>query len=122
MGVICYEDLDVYKKGFAAVKTVYAWCKKLPSEERFGLISQLQRAAASVPANVAEGFIRRMPRDKARFYSIAEGSAEEVSVFIRIAMTVGYAPPPEGLFASVKDLAKMLRRLTDVTLAGIEGR
>jgi four helix bundle protein len=121
--VSCYEDLDVYKKSMAAVKAVYDGCKKLPPEERYGLTGlELQRAAASVPANVAEGFIRRMPRDKARFYNVAEGSAEEVSVLIRIATTGGYAPPPAGLFPSVKDLAKMLRRLTDVTLARIGGR
>jgi four helix bundle protein len=50
-----HEDLDVWQQGIALVDDVYDLCKGLPSDERFGLISQLQRAAVSVPANIAEG-------------------------------------------------------------------
>lgn len=77
----------------------------------------MQRAAASVPGNIAEGFIRLWPRDKARFYDIAEASAEELSVFVRLAARLNYQGQPSELLATVKDTAKMLRRLTNVTLA-----
>ena len=79
----------------------------------------MQRAAASVPANIAEGFIRLWPKDKARFYNIAEGSAEELSVFVRLATGLAYPNQPADLITVVKDTAKMLRRLTNVTLARI---
>lgn len=77
---------------------------------------QMRRPAASVPANIAEGFARRKPRDQARLYTIAEGSAEELSVFVRLAAALGYGSRPEELQKLAKDTARMARRLTDVTL------
>jgi len=117
MGIIRYEDLDVYRKAVDLTLAVYAWTRHFPSDERFALSCQMHRASASVPANIAEGFVRRRPKDKARFYNIAEGSAEELSVFVRLAEKLGYPQQPPGLLGMVKDAAKMLRRLTDVTLA-----
>ena len=85
-------------------------------EERFALAVQMHRAASSVPANIAEGFVRLRPRDKARFYNIAEGSAEELSVFVRLADRLHYPGQPPNLLEVVTDCAMMLRRLTNVTL------
>jgi len=110
------EDLDVYQKAFQAVLTVHDWTRHFPMEERFALVVQMHRAASSVPANIAEGFVRLRPRDKARFYNIAEGSAEELSVLVRLAARLDYPGQPPNLLATVKDCAMMLRRLTHVTL------
>ena len=117
MAINRYEDLDVYQKAYDLTLAVYAWTRRFPSEERYGLCVQMQRAASSVPANIAEGFVRLWPRDKARFYNIAEGSAEELSVFVRLATNLAYPGQPPELLSIVKDTAKMLRRLTNVTLA-----
>ena len=118
MGIKRSEDLEVSKKGFEVTLVVYHWTRTFPSEERFALALQMRRAAASIPANIAEGFARRKPNDKARFYNIAEASAEELSVFIRIASALGYVGLPSDLAEKVKATARMLRRLTDVTLSG----
>ncbi len=62
-----------------------------PKHETFGLSSQMQRAAVSVPANIAEGFKRRGRSDKARFMNIAQASLEECRYFMILAQDLGYA-------------------------------
>ena len=116
MGITRYEDLDVYNKSVDLVLAIYDWARHFPVEERFALVVQMHRAAASVPANIAEGFIRRSLRDKARFYNIAEGSAEELCVFIRLATKLGYPNSPPDPLGAAKEVAKMLHRLGEVTL------
>jgi four helix bundle protein len=101
-----------------AVLAVYVLTRKFPMDERFGLSAQMRRAAASVPANIAEGYGRRGPREKAGFYSIATGSAEELKYFLILAKDLKYVPEPESLWASVEDVCRMLRRLTESTLRG----
>lgn len=54
-----YEDLDVWKKAIELVVAVYSLTKEFPSEKRFGLVSQMRRAAVSIPSNIAEGYARR---------------------------------------------------------------
>jgi four helix bundle protein len=108
------------ERGFEATLAVYGWTRRFPADERFGLSLQMRRAAASIPANIAEGFARRRPRDKARLYNIAEGSAEELSVFVRLATALGYSDRPEDVQKLVKDTAMMARRLTDVTLGRVD--
>ena len=59
MPVKTYRDLDVWQKAMDLVESVYALARALPADEKFGLTSQMQRAAVSVPANIAEGNARR---------------------------------------------------------------
>ena len=120
MSIIRHEDLDAWQRGFETAIAVYEWTERFPAEERFGLTMQLRRAAASIPANIAEGFARRKPKDKARLYNIAEGSAEEVSVFVRLGTVLGFGSKSEGLEKLVKSAAMLARRLTDATLARAE--
>ena len=117
MGITRYEDLDVYKRAFELTLAVYDWARHFPIEERFALTVQMHRAAASIVANIAEGFVRFRPRDKARFYNIAEGSAEELSVFVRLAERLQYPNKPPDVLGITKDIAKMLHRLGRITLA-----
>ena len=70
---------------------VYQLSDSFPAKENFALTSQLRRAAMSVPANIAEGFKKRGPRDKLRFYNIAQGSLEESRYFMILACDLGYA-------------------------------
>lgn len=69
---------------------VYEVAKKFPQEERFGLVSQLRRAASSVPANIAEDFGKRTPRDFLRHLDIAGGSLEETRYFLLLAKELNY--------------------------------
>ena len=77
-----FKELLIWQKGMGIWKSCYEMTKTLPSDERFGLVSQINRAAASIPANIAEGSSRKSQKDYARFIQIALGSAFEVETFV----------------------------------------
>ena len=97
----------------AWVKRVYALSHQLPDSERFGLISQLQRAAVSVPANIAEGAARDHTGDYLRHLSFALGSLAEVETLIQLAIDLNYTSSTlcEDLFRTSDEIGKMLRGL-----------
>ena len=111
-----FTQLDVWKKAHEAVLAVYILTRKFPADERFGLSIQMRRAASSIPANIAEGYGRRAAKDKARFYTIAAGSAEELKYFLILSKDLKYLQDVTALWRSVEDVCRMLRRLTDATL------
>ena len=80
-----YKELIIWKKGIELVKSVYAFSKSFPAEEKFGMISQLTRATVSIPANIADGSSRNSEKDYARFLQIALGSAFKVQTYLVIA-------------------------------------
>lgn len=80
-GIVSFQQLDAWQEAHRLVLMVYKATKGFPPEERFGLVTQMRRAAVSVAANIAEGFKRRGLQEKIRFYNIAEGSLEEVKYF-----------------------------------------
>jgi four helix bundle protein len=86
-----FQDLLVWQKAHALVLGIYRITAGFPKQETFGLSSQMQRAAVSVPANIAEGFKRRGRADKARFMNIAQASLEECRYFLILAEDLGYA-------------------------------
>lgn len=85
-----FTDLIVWKEGHELVIMVYKITKIFPKEETYSLIDQMRRAAASVTANIAEGFGRHGYREKLQFYYLAQGSLTELKNFILIAKDVGY--------------------------------
>ncbi|MFK8057596.1 MAG: four helix bundle protein [Saprospiraceae bacterium] len=80
-----YEKLDVYNKALDLAEQVYKYTTSFPSEEKYGLKSQLRRAAVSIPSNIAEGCGRTSNRETAHFLSIALGSLFEVDTQLRLA-------------------------------------
>ena len=81
-----YRDLKVWQKGLDLAEEAYRLAKLLPKPEEYRLTSQLLRAAASVPANIAEGHARGTRRDYANFISIARGSVAETETFLLLAV------------------------------------
>lgn len=77
-----FRDIKVWRRAHAIVLRIYALTAQFPSEERYGLVQQLKRAAVSVPTNIAEGAKRIFRRDYARFLNIAEGSLREVEYLV----------------------------------------
>ncbi|MEJ2048211.1 MAG: four helix bundle protein, partial [Dehalococcoidia bacterium] len=76
--LVSFQQLEVWQEAHKLVLAIYELMKGYPGEERFGLVSQMRRAAVSIPANIAEGFKRRGIAEKVRFYNLAEGSLEEL--------------------------------------------
>ena len=85
-----FRELKVWQKAHACVLEIYRCTRNFPTEERFGLTSQLRRAATSVPSNIAEGCGREGDRELARFLSIAAGSASEVEYQLLLSHALGY--------------------------------
>ncbi len=79
-----YKDLQVWQKSMSLVEEVYILTKLLPKEEQFGLISQLRRAAISIPSNIAEGYTRYSTKEYIKFLTIARGSTSEVETQLLI--------------------------------------
>jgi four helix bundle protein len=105
-----FTDLKVWQRSHDLVVEIYRLTAGFPADERFGLSSQLRRAAASVPANIAEGTKRRYPGDYARFLNIAEGSLAETEYFLILSRDLGYlgAEASEPLLAEVSEISRML--------------
>ena len=85
-----YADLDVWVKSMSLVEEVYKFTKALPSDERFGLITQMQRAAVSIPSNNAEGHGRRSTGAYLNHLSISYGSLMELETQIQISQRLNY--------------------------------
>ena len=87
-----YEDLAVWQKAMDLAVMVYALGSRMPKSELYGMTNQLQRAASSIPANIAEGYQRGSRKDYARFIAIARGSLAETETFLMLAMRVEHLP------------------------------
>jgi four helix bundle protein len=85
-----HERLDVWKRAIELVVSIYRHTESFPTHERYGLTSQIRRAAVSIPANVAEGAARQSSKEFAYFLSNAQGSASELETELLIAERLGY--------------------------------
>ena len=109
-----YKDLIVWQKAVALVKRVYQVTSAFPSDERFGLISQMRRAAVSIPSNIAEGQARRTTGEFIQGLSHAEGSLAELDTQLTIAVELGFCPQAAAItdvFALLYEIRKMLNGL-----------
>ncbi|MDQ3117582.1 MAG: four helix bundle protein [Verrucomicrobiota bacterium] len=108
-----YKDLVVWQKGIALAKLVYQITAEFPTEEKFGLVSQMRRAAVSVPSNIAEGQARHTTGEFIQFISHAEGSVAELNTQLILAVELQFCPAPVAAPASdlMEDLRRMLNGL-----------
>jgi four helix bundle protein len=97
-----FEKLEVWQDARALVKAIYKISAALPTHEKYGLFSQMQRAAVSIASNIAEGSSRNSEKDQERFYEIAFGSLTELYCQLILCSDLEYIN--EGNFNTTKDL------------------
>jgi len=85
-----HHELDAWKTAVELVREVYDLTTGFPAQERFGLTSQMRRAAVSIPSNIAEGAARGTTKEYVRFLSVARGSIAELETQLRIAIQLGF--------------------------------
>ncbi|WP_301271259.1 four helix bundle protein [Lysobacter soli] len=125
-----HQRLEVWHDAMDLVTAVYAYSACFPAEERFGLTSQVRRAAVSIPSNIAEGAARKSSSELHRFLSIARGSLSELDTQIQIAARLDFGAIPTELeqtldrtFAKLNALMKAISaRLTESPITNHESR
>jgi four helix bundle protein len=115
-----HRDLIVWQKAMDLAVLIYQLAGKLPSCESYRLVGQMTRAAASVPANIAEGNVRATRRD-ANFLAIAKGSLMETETFVMLAVRLQYVSQEEALGTLVltTEVSKMLTSLRSRLLSSV---
>jgi four helix bundle protein len=108
-----YKELDVWRRSLRLTIELYKVTRGFPEVEKFGLVSQIRRSAASIPANIAEGWGRGSTKEYIKFLLIARGSLNELETHLIISKELGYIPPAttNELSATLADIGKMLNRL-----------
>ncbi|MCR4320207.1 MAG: four helix bundle protein [Candidatus Brocadiaceae bacterium] len=104
------EDMDVFKKAHKITVEIYEITKTFPQDEKFALISQMRRAAYSIPSNLMEGGHRINKKEYRQFTNIAKGSVGELKYFLLLSKDLGYISENKYsiLRQSVDELSKML--------------
>lgn len=103
-----FTDLIVWQKAHSFVLWVYTTARSFPKEERYGLTSQLRRAAVSIAANIAEGFGKQSRPEKGRFLNIGEGSLEECRYYLILAHDLKYLNK-QVPWKLTEEIARLLR-------------
>ena len=116
MGAARFTDLRVWQVATDLAVEIYHRTVCYPIEERFGITLQMRRAAASIGANIAEGFGRWTPKDQARFYEISKGSAEELRHFIILSNRLGFLKCDPDLDRILDSICGMLFNLRKCVL------
>ena len=101
-----FKELNVWQKSVDLAVDIYSLTKKLPAEERFGLISQINRSAVSIPSNIAEGAGRNTNNEFNHFLGISVGSSFELETQLIITQRLD--------FISVEDLNVVVKKLNDI--------
>ena len=113
MTIQSYRDLRVWQGSMGLAKSCYFLTREFPREEIYGMMSQIRRAAASVPANIAEGYGRESTGDYVRFLRIAQGSLKELETHLILATEVELtrSDKADPLLQKADEIGRMLRSL-----------
>lgn len=105
-----FKDLKVWQKGMLVTKLVYKAVRKFPEQERFGLVSQMTRAAVSIPSNIAEGWLRNSQKSFVQFLRVTLGSLGELETQTEVAREECYLSEVEykELIQHIVELRRML--------------
>ena len=113
MKISSYQDLDVWQRGMDIAVNVYKLTKAYPSEEKYGMVSQMRRAANSIPANIAEGWARSSKKEFEYFLRVAQGSLRELETYLILSKRCELSDETQvsPLMAEITILSKQLRAL-----------
>jgi len=108
-----YQDLQVWQRSMSLARDVYAAMEGFPRSEQFGLVSQIRRAAVSVPSNIAEGRGRATAKSFAPFLSQARGSLYELQTQVELAGDLGFIGKERALsiMSEGAEIASMIQGL-----------
>lgn len=108
-----YRELIVWQKSIELTVRVYALTRRFPAQERYGITSQMRRAASSIPANVAEGQARRSTREFLQSLGVARGSLAELETFLILPTRLEMTKPENSdpLLSDCAEISKMLNAL-----------
>ena len=111
-----FRDLKVWQRGMDLTVLCYQLTKGFPKKEMYGLISQIQRAAVSIPSNIAEGQQRQHTKEFIQFLSIASGSLAELETHLELAERLEYIKSDQRseVFRQTDELGRMLGGLKKV--------
>lgn len=108
--VTSYRDLVVWQRSMELAQSIYSLTGAFPKQEEYRLTSQMIRAAISIPANIAEGYMRSTRKDYGNFISTARGSAAELETFLILTGRMKFAPR-EAVAAALKQTEEISRML-----------
>ena len=111
--IISFQDLEVWQISHKFVLEIYKISSSFPENERYGLTSQIRRSAISVPANIAEGFVRRGRNEKIHFYNIAQASLHETKYYLILVQDLKFISSNSVLWAMSEEISKMLHGLIE---------
>jgi four helix bundle protein len=105
-----YKDLLIWQRGMGLAKLIYRLTANFPSEERYGLTSQLRRAAVSIPSNIAEGQTRQGTKEFVQFLSHAQGSLAELETQLLLSIELDFAQKSDvdHLLQEIDEMQKMI--------------
>lgn len=108
-----YKDLIVWQRSMDLVESIYQITSKFPSAEQWGLVSQMRRAAVSVPSNIAEGYGRQATGNYRHHLSIARGSLLELETQVLLSERLGYLRLDGAvtILAEIEEISRMLATL-----------
>ena len=112
-----HKDLEVWKKAMDMVENIYSITTKFPKEEQYGLVSQIRRAAVSVPSNIAEGAARKSDKEFIQYLYISMGSLSEIETQLLIAGRIGILNKK-----NILDEIGSIRKMTAGLIRHLKGR
>jgi four helix bundle protein len=116
--VVAFVDMELYEVTLNFVEEVYKITRNFPEEEKFGLISQMRRAAVSVPSNIAEGNGRKYSKEYIHFLYNARGSLMEIKIQIEIANRLLYIDAEE--YDNLANLTERIRLMLQKLIGSIQ--
>jgi four helix bundle protein len=118
-----FKELEVWQRAHALVLRTYRVTNGFPDREKYGVVSQVRRSAASIPANIAEGFGRRTTKELIQFLANANGSLEETRYFLFLGRDLGYLNDEEfqQMDVDCSAIAQMIAALVRSLKSRLEG-